>query len=75
MSARKRKPSRQKEWQERMRGKGLCTICGKEELAEGSVALGERCLLKRREKERMRGGSRPWRKGGPGRPVCGTRVR
>lgn len=51
-----------------MVARGLCRQCGKKRGTSTSTSRCARCLKKNREQERKANGSRPYRRGGPGRP-------
>lgn len=64
--------TRQAQWQQTRRARGLCVICGKEKIATGAKSLGVECIAKRRLRCRTAGSFQAWRPGGPGRPPIGV---
>jgi hypothetical protein len=60
--------TRQARYQARKIVQGLCSQCGQEPLAIGSIRMGEKCLLKYRLTYRAKRNCKPWTKGNQGRP-------
>ena len=65
------KSSRQRAYQAAHRAAGLCLNCPRE---SGGNRLCDRCRAKQRKRNHARYGTKPWRKGKPGRPPIGAKI-
>jgi len=67
--------SRQREWQLARLSDGRCNTCGrKKERVRKDAANCGKCAARQNARNHARYGTKPWRKGKPGRPPFGAKI-